>query len=151
MKSHHLIFLVTALLFKESQSQVIVKPQAANQSQRLRADTEVKPYRYKNVISGELLELTYDPSSGCMYNKVTGKNVDFFINASTGDTVAGKGFYIVNLYLQKHDNVFGIDRTKVDFKGKRMWDIRLNKELKTDKGYMQFYKTKSRETALNEL
>jgi len=34
-------------------------------------------YQYTDIHSGDKLQLRYDASSNCMYNTVTGKNVDF--------------------------------------------------------------------------
>jgi len=104
-------------------------------------NTDQSPvYQYKDIRSGNKLQLRYDASSNITYNAVTGKNVDFFINTTTGDTISGKGFYIVNNCLKMADRIYGIDRTKVEVRGKKLWNIRLNKELSIDKGFGQFNK-----------
>lgn len=149
MKMFYFSALMIGVLCNTAQSQRTDTVQHISQLQSVHKNLEVKPYRYKDLMSGVLLDLRYDVSSERIYDAVTGNNIDFCINTSTGDTVTGKGFYIVNHYLQKHDGVYGIDRTKVDVRGKKMWSIKSNKELQTDEGSIQFYKTGTKATARN--
>lgn len=54
--------------------------------------------QYKDIKTGKPLALSYSQMSGMMYNGATGKPIDFYINAATGDTISGYG-YVVNNYL----------------------------------------------------
>ncbi len=59
---------------------------------------------YRDLNTGENIELWYDASGIRTLNKKTGSLVDFYINTTTNDTVFGKGRFIVNGYVVKGDD-----------------------------------------------
>ncbi len=89
---------------------------------------------YKDIKTGDPLNLRLDSITGLVVNKTSGIPVDFFINSQSGDTVSSQG-YIVNNMLVNKDGLYSIDDSKVSKKGKQLWDISGNTELKYDKSW----------------
>ncbi len=92
---------------------------------------------YKDIRSGSPLSLRVDDVTGMVVNKETGRPVDFFVNSTTGDTVAAQGGYIVNNFLMLQDSTYKIDESRVTLREKKMWDVQGNKELMIDKGWQK--------------
>ena len=92
---------------------------------------------YKDIRSGTPLSLRVDTVTGLVVNRETGRPVDFFVNAETGDTISAQGGYIVNNFLTLKDSTYTLDNTRVTTKGKQLWDVSGNKELQIDKGWQK--------------
>ena len=90
---------------------------------------------YKDIRTGTPLSLRVDTVTGLVVNRETGRPVDFFVNAETGDTISAQGGYIVNNFLSLKDSTYTLDNTRVTQKGKQLWDVSGNKELQVDKGW----------------
>ena len=90
---------------------------------------------YKDIRTGTPLSLRVDTVTGLVVNRETGRPVDFFVNAETGDTISAQGGYIVNNFLMLKDSSYTLDNTRVTQKGKQLWDVSGNKELQVDKGW----------------
>ncbi len=89
---------------------------------------------YKDIKTGDPLNLRLDSITGMVVNKSSGLPVDFFVNTQTGDTVSSQG-YIVNNMLTQKDGVYKLNDTKVSKRGKQWMDVSTNQELKYDKAW----------------
>lgn len=84
------------------------------------------------------MDLRYDSKSSMMYDRGTGRPVNYFLNTS-GDTVSSRGFYIVNNYLTKTGEEYNIDKTKASMReNNKLWGIKTNRELDLDKNWKQY-------------
>src|SRR5215203_1198658 len=85
----------------------------SNQSNTARTD-ENTSYTYIDLNSGDTLDYWYDTDKKIVMNRTTNVPVDFYINTYTGDTVYGRGRFVVNgLLLQGEDGKWKFDETKV--------------------------------------
>jgi len=89
---------------------------------------------YKDIKTGDPLNLRLDSVTGLVVNKSSGMPVEFFINIQSGDTVSSQGYVVNNMLVNKEGTYF-IDETKVNKKGKQLWDVSGNKELTYDKSW----------------
>ena len=97
-----------------------------------------QPGLYLDIKTGKPIDLRYDSKSSAMYDKTTGKPVNYFLNTA-GDTVSSRGFYIVNNYLTKNGDDYSIDKTKVNTReNNKLWGTKSNKELDMDKNWKQY-------------
>jgi hypothetical protein len=93
---------------------------------------------YIDLSTGQPVDLYYSPKTNRTYSVVTNEPVDYYINVTTGDTVYGRGRYIVNNYLVRTaDGMYSLDdkRIKMDKNDIKMKDG--NMKLKMDKGKMK--------------
>lgn len=127
-----LISLGAALLTSPATAQVNPQPQPGQPDSR-------QP-RYLDINTGKPIDLQYNTREKMMYDKSTNKPVDFFING-TGDTIASKGFYVVNNYLVRDNDTYRVDTGKVSLRGEKMWGIKSDKELDRDKNWKQYSKS----------
>lgn len=95
---------------------------------------------FLDITTGKPIDLQYSAREKMMYDKATNKPVDFFINGR-GDTIASKGFYVVNNYLTRENDSYRPDSSKVSLRGEKMWGIKLDKELDRDKNWKQYSST----------
>lgn len=96
-----------------------------------------QPGLFLDLKTGQPVDLRYDSKTSMMYNRSTGRPVNFFIN-NTGDTISSRGFYIVNNYLSKSNDDYMIDKTKASMRENKLWGIKSNQELKLDKNWKQY-------------
>lgn len=89
---------------------------------------------YKDIKTGDPLNLRLDSVTGIVVNKTSGLPVEFFVNTQTGDTVSAQG-YIVNNLITQTDGVYKLNDTKVTKRGKQWLDVSTNQELKYDKSW----------------
>ena len=59
---------------------------------------------YRDLNTGEAIDIWYDAVGMRTLNKKTGAPVEFYINTSTNDTVFGRGRFVVNNYVIKGDD-----------------------------------------------
>jgi len=96
-----------------------------------------QPGLYFDIKTGKPVDLRYDVPTTMMYERASGKPVNFFINGS-GDTISSKGFYVVNNYLSLKDSEYMIDKTKTTMRGTKLWGNTINKELDVDKNWKKY-------------
>lgn len=68
---------------------------------RITRDTVPVKIQYRDLNTGETIDIWYDAVGLRTLNKKTGAPVEFYINTSTNDTVFGRGKFIVNGYVTK--------------------------------------------------
>jgi hypothetical protein len=93
---------------------------------------------YIDLRTGQPVDLYYSPRTNRTYSIVTNEPVDYYVNTVTGDTVYGRGRYIINNYLVRSaDGMYSLDdkRIKMDKDDIKMKDG--NMKLKMDKGKMK--------------
>lgn len=74
--------------------------------------------RYIDPNTGAPVDLYYNAHEKMTYNKENDKPVDFYVNTNTGDTIYGKGRFVVNGYLiRTGEGTFALDETKVRVDG----------------------------------
>jgi len=83
------------------------------------------------------------------YNRETDKPVKFYVNTNTGDTIYGKGRFVVNGYIVRgEDGTYKLDDAKVKIDGDEIKIKDGDSKLKIDDDEMKFkkdddYKAKS--------
>jgi hypothetical protein len=93
---------------------------------------------YIDLRTGQPVDLYYSPRTNRTYSIVTNEPVDYYVNMATGDTVYGRGRYIINNYLVRTaDGMYRLDdkRIKMDKDDIKMKDG--NMKFKMDKGKMK--------------
>ena len=71
--------------------------------------------RYVDPNTGAPVDLYYNAHEKMTYNRETDKPVQFYVNTNTGDTVYGRGRYVVNGYIIRgEDGLFRLDDAKVE-------------------------------------
>jgi hypothetical protein len=79
---------------------------------------EDMPYTYIDLNNGDTLDYWYDTDKKTVMNRTTNLPVDLYINTYTGDTVYGRGRFVVNgLVLQGQDGKWKLDESKVKMDG----------------------------------
>ncbi|MGN6438249.1 MAG: hypothetical protein ACTHMM_17035 [Agriterribacter sp.] len=111
--------------------------QPQSQQPALNTKPNSQPGLFLDLKTGQPIDLQYDNKTSMMYNRSTGRPVNFFIN-NTGDTISSRGFYIVNNYLTKSNDEYMIDKTKADQRENKLWGVKSNQELKLDKNWKQY-------------
>lgn len=70
--------------------------------------------RYVDLSTGQPIDLYYDAKTRRTYSSVTNEPVEFYVDMNTGDTVYGRGRYIVNSYIVKAtDGKYRLDAGKI--------------------------------------
>lgn len=73
---------------------------------------------YRDLNTGESINVWYDAVGMRTLNKKTGALVDFYVNTSTNDTVFGRGKFVVNGYvIQGDDGKWKLNDGKVKVDG----------------------------------
>lgn len=67
-------------------------------------DTVPNKIIYRDLNTGETVDIWYDAVGIRTLNKKTGAPVEFYINTATNDTVFGRGRFVVNGYVIKGDD-----------------------------------------------
>lgn len=94
---------------------------------------ETMSYTYIDLNSGDTLDYWYDTDKKIVMNRTTNSPVDFYINTNTGDTVFGKGRFVVNgLLLQGDDGKWKFNEDKVKIDGDELKIKDGNRKLKID-------------------
>ena len=104
-----------------------------------RTETETGSQRYVDPNTGAPVDLYYDTDKKVTYNRKNDKPVEFYVNTNTGDTVYGKGRYVVNGYLiREDDGSFSLNDKKVEFDGDELKIKGENSKLKVDGDEMKY-------------
>jgi hypothetical protein len=70
--------------------------------------------QYVDLKTGQSTDLYYDNDKKMTYSSVNNEPVDLYVNVTTGDTVYGRGRYIVNNYVVKTpEGTYKLDDSKV--------------------------------------
>jgi len=98
-------------------------------------DTVPNKSSYRDLNTGETINIWYDAVGLRTLNKKTGALVEFYINTQSNDTVVGRGKFIVNGYIVKgNDDKWKLDDEKITRDGD---DIKIkagNQKFKIDEG-----------------
>lgn len=71
--------------------------------------------RYIDPNTGAPVDLYYNAHEKMTYDRKTDQPVQFYVNTNTGDTVYGRGRYVVNGYIIRgEDGLFRLDDAKVE-------------------------------------
>ncbi|MBO9200037.1 MULTISPECIES: hypothetical protein [Niastella] len=73
--------------------------------------------QYVDLKTGAPVDLYYDPASRMTYSAVTNEPIEFYIDVPSGDTIYGRGRYVVNNYVIKADDgvyKLNADKIKID-------------------------------------
>src|SRR5215213_8602015 len=83
-------------------------------SQNPARTNETMAYTYIDLNTGDTLDYWYDADKKVVMNRASNMPIDFYINTTTGDTVYGRGRFIVNgLLLQGEDGKWKFNEQKV--------------------------------------
>jgi hypothetical protein len=86
------------------------KPDTA--SMPMKKDTSLP--KYIDLKTGQPVELYYDPKARRTYSAITNEPVEFYVDMNTGDTVYGRGRYVVNNYIVRStDGMYKLDAGKI--------------------------------------
>ena len=142
-------FILPALLLL-GVSTISVQSFAQDSTMRRNNRTQAQPhqpqaYEYRDFRTGQNINLRYDRQKKMTYNSQTGEPVDMYVNYTTGDTVFGRGQYIVNSYMMR-DNAgsWGLDTNRVRSGDDGLFIIDGNRKLKTEKSYKDYMKSQGR-------
>jgi hypothetical protein len=90
-------------------------------------------YTYIDLNTGDTLDYFYDSEKRTVMNRTSGLPVDFYINTTTGDTVYGRGRFVVNgLLLQGNDGKWKFNENKVKIDKDELKIKDGNRKLKID-------------------
>jgi hypothetical protein len=82
------------------------------------ARSNEKTYTFIDLNSGDTLDYWYDTDKKAIMNRATNMPVEFYINTYTGDTVYGRGRFVVNgLLVQDANGKWKFDENKVKIDG----------------------------------
>src|SRR6185503_18601437 len=76
----------------EEQSAVDTVPKGRTDSMMNKPDTMISSMaapRYRDLNTGQVVDLYYDAKTNRVYSEVTNEPVDFYVDMSTGDTIYG--------------------------------------------------------------
>jgi len=94
--------------------------------------------RYVDLSTGQPVDLYYDAKTRRTYSSMTNEPVEFYIDMNSGDTVYGRGRYVVNNYIVKaNDGKYRLDAGKIKMDKD---DLKLkdgNKKFKMDQSHMK--------------
>ena len=94
--------------------------------------------RYIDLKTGQPVELYYDAKSRRTYSSVTNEPVEFYVDVNSGDTVYGRGRYVVNNYIVRSaDGMYKLDAGKIKMDKD---DLKLkdgSKKFKMDNSHMK--------------
>ncbi len=95
--------------------------------------------RYIDPNTGAPVDLYYNAHEKMTYNRENDNAVDFYVNTNTGDTVYGRGRYIVNGYIIRgEDGKYMLDDTKVKIEDGELKIKDENGKLKIDDDEMKY-------------
>jgi hypothetical protein len=94
--------------------------------------------RYIDLKTGQPVELYYDAKTRRTYSEITNEPVEFYVDMNTGDTVYGRGRYVVNNYIvRSNDGVYKLDAGKIKMDKDDLKIKEGNKKLKMDNSNMK--------------
>ena len=94
---------------------------------------EVMSYTYIDLNSGDTLDYWFDSEKKTVMNRSNNQPVEFYINTHTGDTVYGRGRFVINgLLLRGEDGKWKFDESKVKIDKDELKIKDGNRKLKID-------------------
>ncbi len=97
--------------------------------------------RYIDPNTGAPVDLYYNAHEKMTYDRETDKPVDFYVNTNTGDTIYGRGRFVVNGYLiRTQDGTLKLDDSRVKVDGDEIKIKDGDTKLKIDGDEMKFKK-----------
>lgn len=125
----------------EEQSAVDTVPKNRTDSLMNKPDTMISSMaapRYRDLNTGQVVDLYYDAKTNRVYSDVTNEPVDFYVDMSTGDTIYGTGRYVVNNYLIKSpEGQYRLDMKKVKLEKNELKMKEGNRKFKMDNSDMK--------------
>lgn len=94
--------------------------------------------RYIDLSTGQQTDLYYDPKARRVYSAMTNEPVDFYVDMSTGDTIYGRGRYVVNNYIMRsNEGMYKLNADKVKMDKDEIKIKEGNKKFKMDNSKMK--------------
>jgi hypothetical protein len=94
--------------------------------------------RYIDLRTGQPVELYYDPKARTTYSAMNNEPVEFYVDMNTGDTVYGRGRYVVNNYITRSNNgMYKLNAAKVKMEKDEIKIKEGNKKFKMDMSNMK--------------
>jgi hypothetical protein len=94
--------------------------------------------RYVDLKTGQPVDLYYDPKAKRVYSAMTNEPVDFYVDMSTGDTIYGRGRYVVNNYIiRENEGMYRLNAGKIKMDKDEIKIKEGNKKLKMDMSNMK--------------
>lgn len=143
MKKNHFTFCSILLLMVATGIGINAKAQDST-ARKHNSSQARQNYQYRDLRTGQDINLRYDKNSKITYNAVTNEPVDYYLNVTTGDTVSGRGQYIVNSYMTNNGGTWGVDTTRLRVSDNGIYIIDGNRKLKTEKPYKEYIKSSGR-------
>jgi hypothetical protein len=112
-------------------------PSAMDQPVQDNSSMNESSNQYVDLKTGEKVNLYYDNDKKRVYSSATNEPVDLYVNVATGDTVYGRGRYIVNNYVVKSDGTYKLDNKKVKVTNDGLKIKDGDKKLKIEDGEMK--------------
>lgn len=70
--------------------------------------------KYIDLKTGQPVELYYDAKARRTYSAITNEPVEFYVDMNSGDTIYGRGRYVVNNYIVRStDGIYKLDAGKI--------------------------------------
>jgi hypothetical protein len=93
--------------------------------------------RYLDLRTGQPVELYYDPKARRTYSSMN-EPVEFYVDMSSGDTIYGRGRYVVNNYIiRSEDGMYKLDANKIKIDKDEIKIKDGSKKFKMDKSDMK--------------
>lgn len=125
--------MIKQLLAIAGTALLVTSCQEANQQKNIAADSMAREHpatdnrdlntsptpptstaKYVDLKTGQPVELYYNSKKKRTYSEVTNEPVDWYVNVATGDTVYGRGRYVVNNYtVRTPDGAYKLDDRKI--------------------------------------
>lgn len=111
----------------------------ATENENAASETSATSQRYIDPNTGAPLDLYYNAHEKMTYNKENDQPVDFYVNTNTGDTIYGRGRFVVNGYLIRTEaGTFQLNDAVVTRDGDELKIVGSNGKLKIDGDEMKF-------------
>lgn len=100
--------------------------------------TDTASSAYIDLSTGLPVELYYDAKARRTYSVTTNQPVEFYVNSATGDTIYGRGRYIVNNYIVKTPGgMYKLDNKRIKVEKDEIKIKDGNKKFKMEEGKMK--------------
>lgn len=142
---------IKQLLVITGSAMIIASCQEANNQNNIAADSmateqpavdtttmQTANTKYVDLKTGQPVDLYYNSKKKRTYSESTNEPVDLYVNVATGDTIYGKGRYVVNNYIVKtEDGTYKLDNKKIKIDGSEIKIKDGDKKFKMEDGEMK--------------
>ena len=140
---------IKQLLVVTGSVMIIASCQEANNQKDIAADsmatqqpaaetTQTASTKYVDLKTGQPVDLYYNSKKKRTYSESSNEPVDLYVNVATGDTIYGKGRYVVNNYIVKtEDGTYKLDDKKIKIHGDEIKIKDGDKKFKMEDGEMK--------------